>query len=119
MRKIISGIAVLSMLLCITTNAYAATQKVGAVVGYTLYTDIVTYIDGSPIDSCNINGYTAVAVEDLADYGFSVAWNPEARALDFGVNGTETKASYSPTKINENMVGKRKSPVLHTDIKTF
>ena len=119
MRKIISGMAVLLMLLYITTSAYAATQKVGAVIGYTLYTDIVTYINGSPIDSYNINGYTAVAVEDLADYGFSVAWNPETRALDFCVDGSETKTSYSPPKINKNMVGKRKSSVLFTDIKTF
>jgi hypothetical protein len=117
MRKIITGIIALSMLLCSATNAYAAAPKVGTLADYTLHTDIVTYINGSPIESYNIKEYTAVAVEDLADYGFSVRWTPDARVLRFYVTDSETKANYAPPKIDIKSIGKRKSPVFYTDIK--
>ena len=57
-----------------------AAPKVGDVVDHVLHTDIVTYINGLPIRSYNIKGYTAVIVEELKDYGFYVVWYEPKRA---------------------------------------
>ena len=46
------------------------------VLGWVLYTDIVAVIDGVPIASYNIAGYTYIVIEDLAQYGFTVDWLP-------------------------------------------
>ncbi|HHX53952.1 MAG TPA: hypothetical protein GX704_03485, partial [Clostridiales bacterium] len=58
-----------------------AAPKVGDVVDHVLHTDIVTYINGLPIRSYNIKGYTAVIVEDLSNYGFYVVWYGTEREL--------------------------------------
>jgi hypothetical protein len=50
-------------------------------IGEIYSTDIVAYIDESPIQSYNIGGRTAVIVEDLKDYGFDVKWDDSKREL--------------------------------------
>lgn len=54
---------------------------IGAVVGSVLATDIRAYVSGAEIPSMNIDGYTAVAAEDLRRYGFDVEWRPAERKL--------------------------------------
>ena len=44
--------------------------------------DIKAYIDYTPINSYNIDGYTYIIAEELANYGFEVIWNNETRTLN-------------------------------------
>ncbi len=45
------------------------------------YTDIVTNLAGREIVSYNVNGRTAIIVEDLREFGYDVVWNEEDRTL--------------------------------------
>ncbi len=46
------------------------------------HTDIVTTLDGREINSYNVNGRTAIVVEDLRDFGYDVIWDEEERTLN-------------------------------------
>lgn len=76
----------ITLLLLITISSFAvakaATNTIGKVIGQVYSTDIITYIDKSPIQSANIGGRTMIAAEDMKDFGFDVKWDPEARRLD-------------------------------------
>lgn len=66
------------MAMCMGFSAKAA---VGDVCGDIYTTDIGAYIDDMPIKSYNIGGKTAVVVESLREYGFSVEWREQERLL--------------------------------------
>ncbi len=109
--------AVSAAALALSFNAYAYNN--GDIVNYVLYTDIVTYIDGEAIQSYNIEGYTAIIVEDLESFGFDVEWDNEARILTVVRDPSETvSSSYIPEE-NTHMVGSKASPVYYTDIITY
>ncbi len=98
----------------------ASAAVVGEVVNHTLYTDIVAYIDGQPIESYNINGRTAIVAEQLLEYGFDVKWNGEERSLSVTEGeGKVEKRDVTVLKIPEAMVGRNKSEVYYTDIKAY
>lgn len=101
------------------TVSMAGAVKIGAVVDYVQYTDIVAYIDGTPIRSYNVNGNTVVVAEDLADYGFDVKWNQENRSLHIALNteGRAVTSNYQP-EANTHKIGARVGSVLATDIVT-
>lgn len=44
-------------------------------------TDILTYMDGIPIQGYSLNGRMMIALEDLVDYGFSVSYDDTIRTL--------------------------------------
>lgn len=52
-----------------------------AVPPYVYETDIVATFNGKPITAYNLNGQTAVAVEDLGRYGYTVVWDEANRTL--------------------------------------
>lgn len=116
----------LALALCVIMIAGAlpltsSAAKVGDTIDWVLYTDITTYINGYYIPSYNINGYTAVVVEDLLYYGFDVAWDGTAKTLKVTRNyarDINPPDDYKPTK-NTHKVGDRAMPVLYTDIKTY
>ncbi|NLB17019.1 MAG: hypothetical protein GX827_09485 [Clostridiales bacterium] len=96
-----------------------AAPKVGDVVDYVLHTDIVTYINGLPIRSYNIKGYTAVIVEELADYGFYVVWYGNERKLTvIRLDSIPVVGGYTPEK-NTQPIGSKAMPVYFTDIVTY
>ncbi|WP_213995972.1 hypothetical protein [Tepidanaerobacter syntrophicus] len=76
----------ITLLLLITIGSFAvakaATNTIGKVIGQVYSTDIITYIDKSPIQSANIGGRTMISAEDMKYFGFDVKWDPEARRLD-------------------------------------
>ena len=102
------------MLLLAVLPIYADT-----VIDYVLYTDIRTYINDIEITSYNIKGNTAVVVEDLANYGFDVAWNGAARTLKVVRNTGKAITGSAVTSTSGGRVGDRAMPVYATDIKTF
>lgn len=61
-----------------TTNS---NLPVGTRMGSYYYTDIVTYLDGKVIESFNTGGRTFICAEDMASFGYAVAWNASDRTL--------------------------------------
>ena len=121
MRKNVRVLALVVMVVMLLAVAVQAAPKVGDIVNYTLYTDIALYIDGKPVKSFNIDGYTAVRVEDLVYYGFDVVWNQAARTVKAtrGTAGTSTEAGPGAYIAPKNMIGKRAERVYYTDIRCF
>ncbi|NOU96781.1 hypothetical protein GC093_26695 [Paenibacillus sp. LMG 31456] len=108
------------LLLSAASSLRAEEMKVGTIIGEVLSTDIIAYVNGLPIPSMNIGGYTAVAVEDLRSYGFEVSWSPETRKLSLYENGTKLKQPLTVLRNEPNpVVGTRLKDVVYTDIKAF
>jgi hypothetical protein len=111
MKKSLMFVAVL-FILPICVNA--------ADVGQVVETDIVTFIDQSPIDSYNYKGYTYVVAEDLMKYGFDVQWDSKNRSLNI------TRKKYAFTPFVSDSINVLKKPITNqplyqvyeTDIKT-
>ena len=117
MKKLLFLAVTLFILFSVFINANAQ----GKVTGMVLNTDIIAYINGFPIPSYNINGWTGIVAEDLTDYGFDVFWDAEQRELfisyyknpDFKIT-----ADYVPQK-SDMPVGSHLMDVFQTDIKTY
>lgn len=90
-------------------------------LGYVRQTDIVCFIDYSPIESYNYKNKTYVVAEDLMNYGFDVVWNEEKRELNID------RKKYNFTPYISDMVNEIKTyptfeplfKVYPTDIKTY
>jgi len=132
MKRLLPTLLALTLILTASlagaAPASAASPKPGDVIGYTLYSNVVAYIDGMPIPSYNIGGSVYVAVDDLAYYGFSVSWDGTQRTLEVGggfssipgLNNPDYAPgipSYTPVIHKQNMLGAKALPVLYTDIK--
>ncbi|MCH5211696.1 MAG: hypothetical protein J1G06_01640 [Oscillospiraceae bacterium] len=59
----------------------SAEGEVGTVFGPYYETDIVTTLNGSPIESYNIGGRTFIVAEAMRDFGYNVDWDADARTL--------------------------------------
>ncbi len=93
------------------TSAYAA---VGDIIEPIYSTDILTYMDGVPIQGYNIGGETMIALEDLADYGYTVAYDDSVRTLI--VNKTHEPAEDFAPQIERGTVGEIVGYTYETDI---
>ena len=114
-----SAALTLLMLLSVFLIPSTAAFKNGDIVNYYLYTDIVTYINNIPIRSYNIEGYTAVIVEDLANYGFDVVWSAGARTLKVTRNTSKRIIGGFEPVPNTRRVGSKAGEVYYTDIVTY
>ncbi len=107
MKKLFAAAAV-------TVCALAAAVSVSAKEA--LYSDIDTYINHYPISAYAVDGKMAVVAEDLRDYGFSVEWDANARALhilrDPNVTQLYRKDVYKPSAPS----GTKMSDIYDTDI---
>lgn len=59
----------------------STSDALGRVVGNYYETDIVTTLNGREIESYNIGGRTVICAEAMADFGYDVKWDPDARTL--------------------------------------
>ncbi len=84
-----------------------------------LNTDIRAYIDGYPIRSFNIEGWTGIVAEDLASYGFDVTWDGVARTLRVEKSIAANAASTYRFEENTAPVGSHAAYIYETDIRTF
>ncbi|MBO5408101.1 MAG: hypothetical protein J6A61_01665 [Clostridia bacterium] len=119
MKKMVTAmlLACIMMVSAFSVTSYA---KTGDNIGYTQYTDIIASINDYNIQSYNIDGYTAVVAEDLANYGFDVQWDEGTRSLYITRGSTNAVASgYIASKIPQSQIGKVAQNVLATDIKTY
>jgi len=116
MKKILVYFLILSAFtFCSKTGA----TNVGEVIDYTLHTDIAAYINHYPIKSYNIAGNTAIAAEDLINYGFDVAWNASEKALYITRNNASEITPKGTVYADTNPVGSKYLEVYYTDIKTY
>ena len=78
MKKILS--VLFMFLLSLLPVRFAAAEES---CGYIYSTDILTFVNGAPIEGYNIGGRTVVIAEDLEDqdYGFTCDYNEDARSL--------------------------------------
>jgi len=72
MKKLIPFFALVLLLTALVFSSEAVDVKVADVYS----TSILATVDGHPIPSYNIGGFTCVCLEDLQYYGFDVIWDP-------------------------------------------
>ena len=96
----------------------SANAKTGDISGTFVHTDIKAYINGNYIPSYNINGWTGIVAEDLADFGFDVYWNGDERTLEVLSVATNKDGGKKETE-NKMPVGSFAGYIYETDIKTF
>lgn len=122
MKRYLAFILMTAMLLTSLAIVPASAAQPGEAIGNVLYSDVVAYIDGYPIRSYNINGYTYIIAEDLAAYGFHVEWRGDEGKLIIHTartaNPSNYTANYMPEK-NTHIVGSVAFPYLHTNITTW
>lgn len=117
MKRIINFL--LCIIMAITSLSTVVFAKTGDVIGYAKYSDISAYINHYPIASYNINGYTAIVVEDLQRYGFNTEWDGVNRTLsvtrstDKTISGTGTVYKYA------SKAGQNSFAYVETDIVTY
>ncbi len=99
-------------------TSVSASMPIGTKIGDVLSTDIIATIEEKPIPSMNINGYTAIAVGDLHEYGFDVIWNEQDRTVNVTRNEMKERRGkeFAIQRLEPGTVLK---PVLFTDIKTY
>ena len=110
----------ISLLLCICCMLPSTVAHAATITGQAVHTDIVAYINGLPIPSYNINGYTAIVAEDLEQYGFFVQYDNATRSLsvDYFENNKPITANYRPEQ-NTKPIGSFAANVYATDIVTY
>ncbi|NDO45335.1 hypothetical protein [Clostridium sp. MD294] len=117
MKKLVSCIV---LVFCIMMSDSIVFAKTGDIVGKAVNTDIVAYINGLPIRSYNINGYTGIVAEDLEKYGFDVWYSDSERTLriEYDIaSPNEITADYIPSK-NTKAIGSFAANIYETDIIT-
>ncbi|MBO4915917.1 MAG: Ig-like domain-containing protein [Oscillospiraceae bacterium] len=94
-------------------------DKVGTVAGDYYYTDIVTTVNGTVIESINVGGMTLINVEDLRTHGFTVEWNGSARTLRAARSSTAPRTGSATAPRTSGTVGARLGSYYYTDIVTY
>lgn len=92
----------------------AAAEIIGA--GYA--TDINAYIDHFMVPSYNIDGYTAVLVRDLENFGYTVIWDENTKTVTFYRDFAKPLTPLVPT-YETRAVGTKVFDVYKTDIRTY
>ncbi len=92
--------------------------NVGEVIGTAVNTDIYAYINHAAIPSYAVfGGFSAIAAEDLRDYGFDVVWSADERTL----NITRSGAKYMTPRIFKKTAEPNTyfCDILQTDIRVY
>jgi hypothetical protein len=92
--------------------------KKGDSIGTIVSTDIITFIDGMPITSYNVDGSTVVIVEELVNYGFKVIWDGEARKLIVTAGKLPSSAPEYVNSTSDLPIGTPVGEIYETDIIT-
>ncbi len=94
----------------------SASAKPGDAIGYSLHSDIGAYINNYPIETFNIEGYSAIVASDLKDYGFTVVWDEDSRSVQINKTGTDNIMPKPNIYTNKNRMSMPSYPYLETDI---
>lgn len=66
----------------------SANGPIGAVAGSYYHTDIVTYFNGTAIESYNLGGQTVIPATKLRDFGYNVIWDGDNRRVLIDTNAS-------------------------------
>ena len=116
MKKLTCLMLSLAVLPLFTPSAGALSP--GDPLGWVLYTDIIAYINDTPIRSYNIDGYTYVVAEELADYGFHVTWDARDGVLQIASGDGIIRTAYTPIP-DMHRSGEPAMPYFFTNILTY
>lgn len=97
----------------------AVVAQASEIVGHTVYTDVVTYINHYPIPSYSFNGLTLVAAEDLQNYGFDVHWNEYKWCLTIERADTNTINPFLTFRPTADKIGKKEMNITTTDVSVY
>ncbi len=115
MKKIL--ILLLTSIIAGTSNATIVSAANGDLIRPIYSTDILTYMDGIPIQGYSIDGKMMICLEDLSNYGFSVYYNDEARTL-FVNKHCKANEDFYPV-IERGTVGNITGYTYETDITAY
>ncbi len=103
------------MLICILTSVtvFAADKPDGHIYS----TDILTFVNGSPINGYNIGGKTVIIAEDLAGYGFDVEYDDTIRTLR--IKSYFNRGYGEKPEVQRGKVGEIVGNIYKTDIKCY
>ncbi|MEI7026942.1 hypothetical protein [Paenibacillus sp. y28] len=103
----------------VVSSAIQAELSIGDDIGDVLATDIKAYVNGAPIRSMNIDGYTAIVAEDLRQYGFDVVWTAADRKV--AIYNRPAKQMETPEALPDTKqpVGTKTGDVLYTNLKAY
>ena len=113
MRKSLILMLLTLSLICLSGSMVSANNT-----KYTLHTDIRAYINGAPIRSFNIDGFTGVVAEDLTGYGFGVYYDDGNRTLEVIRINNQITSNYIPEVLSAP-IGSFDRKIYDTDIKTY
>lgn len=121
MKKILTLAVTLALAVGLAQPVRGAGDEI---IGHALYTEVVAEIDGAPIASYNVAGRTAVMVQDLAQYGFYIYWNEEAKAAyvwpgALQPGGIPEKNPNFVPQPPEGKVGDPAYPIYASDVKVY
>ena len=118
MKKIVA--LLLCAIMIVAGAVVVSGYSIGDVVNKAVYTDIVASINGFPITSYNIDGYTAIVAEDLRNYGFEVIWDAAERSLNITRSeSNNVSCSYMYPDVTRKKLGTKAYDVLYTDIRSY
>ncbi len=92
-------------------------QTHAQIIGAAYATDICAYIDYLMVPSYNIDGYTAVVVRDLENFGYTVNWDETTKTVSFYRDFVKPLTPLVPVFENRP-VGTKVFDVYQTDIRT-
>lgn len=101
------------LILLFPVTSYADLEKR---IGVIYNSDILATVDGYPIESYALDGKTAIALEDLASYGFDIEYNNDHRKLYTAINMAVSPENYQPQTITRGVLGGIKGYTYATDI---
>ncbi|MDR1542339.1 MAG: hypothetical protein LBU32_31060 [Clostridiales bacterium] len=119
MKYISTFILTLILALNVYSPVYAANP--GTVDGNYYYTDIVTYLWNTPVNSINIGGVTLIDAESMSHYGFTVKWHSKERWLEILAGKEDISSAAKNGSLLDMKAGKTGTVAgkyYYTDIKT-
>ena len=85
-------------------------ERIGRKIGAVLYTDVRTFIGNTPVRSFNLDGKTAIVIDDLGVFG-PVTWNSKQRIISVSTQGRSdqsdpAKVRWSEVPVDARLPGK-------------
>ncbi|MDO5399112.1 MAG: hypothetical protein Q4G33_14425 [bacterium] len=114
MKKKLSVSLAAAMAAVMGTAAFAVN---GDIVGEIYNTDILTTLDGVPIESYSIDGETVIPLEALSEYGYEVYYDDRVRKV-FVTHSGDIPDDLSP-QITRGKLGGTSGYIYESDIKAY
>lgn len=120
-RKLI--VMLVTFMVIFVSNCFSVYAYIPSINGEVMSTDIIAYINNTPIKSYNVQDKTFIIAEDLRRYGFDVIWNEKDRFLTVtripGKTPDNLKDAEYKLLTTRGTLGKKLYDTYETDISVF